>query len=565
MNRNRIKTLGILTLSIIGLLFTACNESAWDSHVTNDELLNYNLNEAIAQKPELSTFKAILKKTGYDQLLTTANSYTVFAPSNDAWTGVDTTDVARLEKIVGNLIAYKSYFTDTEELYKSVKSISGKKIYCTISGTDTTFNAAHITGKNFRTSNGVIQITDKVVELRNNVWEQLSQYGSASQFQYINSLNTKVMDTEKSIAIGVNAQGQVKYDTVWTNINSFLNKYALDNEDSVYTYIVVSNANYSTLYNKYKPYFAASTTAKTDSTTQFNVCQDFVFKGIVDITKFDTLTNVDGVKVPVLKGTGIKEVYNSSNGRVYVIDASNIRLKEKIKPIKIEGEAFTKAFDANYVFTRYKLWASGERDVALACGETQGDTLWRKLTGVKDSVVSRSYYLNNNYVANVANFFIEYKANVNSANYNIYYVAYDDISDHADPTYRNFGVYKIIQKLFISMPGGAALKRGTITSASGVTYASGIMNNYLGDNRCFVGQGKAGVHELTKLTQWDLDQANATQVIANQVSPANDLMTVPRSGTLTMWLCNAARSTTASKQGLLFLDYILLVPKITEE
>jgi len=29
-----------------------------------------------------------------------------------------------------------------------------------------------------------------------------------------------------------------------------------------------------------------------------NVCQDFVFKGIVDIQSNDTLTNIDGIKVP---------------------------------------------------------------------------------------------------------------------------------------------------------------------------------------------------------------------------------------------------------------------------
>jgi len=296
-----------------------------------------------------------------------------------------------------------------------------------------------------------------------------------------------------------------------------------------------------------------------DSATRFNVCQDFVFKGNYDITQFDTLTNVDGVKVP-LKDIVIKDSYNSSNGRVYVVSGINIPLKNKIKPIKIEGENFTRAQDANYVFTRYKLWASGQRDIAFAGQETQADTLYRRTTGIKDSIVSKTYFINSNLVANTANFFIEYKAKVNSANYDIYYVAYDDNAGDADLTYRNFGAYRIIQKLFISMPGGLPLTKGITDNTAGVA------NNYLGEGRCFVGQGIAGVKELTKLKQMNLIATTQLVDYTTPITTPNyDVMTVLNTGTLTMWLCNTARSVAASHQGLLFLDYILLVPRIPAE
>jgi uncharacterized surface protein with fasciclin (FAS1) repeats len=540
---------------------TGCYEAAWESHVTNDTYAKYNLSEAISQKPELSTFYKVLKKTGYDQFLTSANSFTVFAPKNDAWSTIDTTNTDQLVKIVGNLIVYKSYFTDMPDLYKSLKSIKGKNIF--YDPTTKSFNGASIdTTKNncnLRTSNGVLQLTDKVIELRNNIWEYLSAKTTNSQFQYINSLNQKTMDLTKSIAIGVDQNGKTKYDTVWTNVNNFLKNYPIDNEDSLYTYVIIENDGFSNLYAKYKPYFQMISPAKTDSATRFNVCQDFVFKGILDITKLtkDT-TNVDGVLVPLI-GSVIKETYNTSNGRVYVIDQSNIRLKDKIKPIKIEGENFTRASDANYVFTRYKLWASGQRDIAFAGGETQTDTLYRKTTGIRDSIVTKTYFLNSNLVANTANFYVEYKTKVNSANYDVYYVAYDDNAGDADSTYTSYGVYRIIQKLFISMPGGLPLSLGTFDNIRGVA------NNYLGDLRCFVGQGMAGKKELTKLRQMNLVVTTQLVDFITPITTANsDVMIVPTTGTLTMWLCNTARSVTASRQGLLFLDYILLVPRITE-
>jgi len=548
------KNIFILPLIAISLLMTGCYESIWEDHVEKEKLLNSNLMEAIGMKSELSTFASLLKKTGYNLVLEQGNSYTVLAPTNTAWTGIDTTNVDQVRKLIGSLIVLKSYTTKDAQLYKSIETINGKNLFY---DNDTqTFNGAKIVTADINVSNGIIQIMDKVVERKNNIWEYLSENVQYSQYNFINSLNTKVMDPAKSVAIGVEAStGKTKYDTVWTNINSFLKKYPLDNEDSVYTYIVVENSGFDLLYNKYKNYFNMSTPAKTDSTTRFNVCQDFVFKGIVDITKFDTLTNIDGVKVP-FKNVQISKSYNTSNGRVYVINASNIKLKEKIKPIYIEGENFTNATDVNFVFTRYKRSARGERDITLSSGEAQNDTLYRKLTHVRDSIVSKTYFINSGFVANYANFHIEYKAKVNSANYDVYYVAYDDIADHFDYTYTSYGVYKVIQKLFMSLPGASPLK-----------FNSGriVANNYLGDNICFVGQGKAGgVKELTKLKPYNL--VAATQIVSTPITTAgSDVLTIPTTGDLTMWLCNSARSITASRQGLLFLDYILLVPRINEQ
>lgn len=549
------KSVFYIPLLAVLLLMNGCYETAWENHALQDKVLGSNLVEAIALYPELSTLSSMLKKTGYDEVLKSANSFTVFAPTNAAWSVVDTTNIDLMRKLVGTLIVYKSYTSENDELFTSIKSVNGKTIY--YDAETQTFNAAKITNGDICAANGVIQITDKIVERNDNVWEFLSGKTAYQQFLFINSLNSRVMDPDKSVAVGVDANGMIKYDTVWKNINTFLQKYPIDSEDSLYTYVVVENEGYNRLYDKYRNYFRMGTVAQTDSTTHFNVCQDFVFKGIVDITKFDTLTNVDGVKVP-LKDVVITQKYNASNGLVYIIKESNIRLKDKIKPIFIEGEAYNKASDVNYVFTRYKRNARGERDVVLSSGETQADTLYRRTTGLKDSVVSKTYFINSGLVANISNFNIEYKTKVNSANYDVYYVAYDDIADHFDSTYTNYGVYKIVQKLYISLPGATPLKYGILDNSRGVA------NNYLGDTRCFVGSGRAGVKELTKLKQWNL--FSTTQLVETPViSSTAEILSVPKTGELTMWLCNAARSNASSRQGLLFLDYIMLVPRIIEE
>lgn len=542
------------------LLFTGCYDSMWNQHFGENNTEDKTLLDIIAKKPELSVYYSALKRTGYASVLENPNGYTVFAPENSAWSGIDTTNTESLTKLVGMTVVYQMYFTDNKALYSKVKSLSGKNIL--YNKVESTFNGAKLIKTDIVAANGVLHTTDQLVARKENVWSFLAAKSDNKQAAFVTSLNRQVMDTEKSIAIGVYSDGKTKYDTIWTNVNSFLKSYPLDNEDSVYTYILVQNSGFDLLYNKYKPYFRLSTEFKTDSTTRFNICQDFVFKGNVDITSLDTLENVDGVKIP-LNGAVITESYSASNGKVYVINQSNVRLKDKIKPIRIEGENYLTSSNSSFIFTRYKRWASGERDIALASSESQTDTLWRKKPLVagdiprRDSIATKSYVLNTNVIANVANFYIEYKAKVNSANYDVYYVAYDDIADHFDPTYTSFGVYKVTQKLFASMPGSAKLSRGSITSPAEVS------NNYLGNTTCFVGVTSAGVHELTKLKKWSL--VETTQIVnAPLNTPDADIMVVPQTGNMTLWLCNTARSNASSKQGLLFLDYILLVPRISE-
>lgn len=551
------KWIFILPAFLLSLGLTGCYDNAWENHLLKNEVSGEDLMEVVSANSELSILKELLVKTGYNEVLKLSNNYTVFAPANQAWIGVDTSNVELMRKMIGTLIVYNTYFTENSQTFNIFKAVNGKVLF--YDQATATINAAKITTPDIHAANGVIHITDKIVERRENIWDYIAQKTDFQQSQYISSLNKRVMDTEKSIAIGVYPDGKTKYDTIWKNINNFLQKYPLENEDSLYTYIVVENSGFDLLYNKYKKYFKMVTSNQTDSLTRFNICQDFVFKGMIDITKFDTITNVDGVKVPV-KDVVIKESYLASNGRVYVIEQSNIRLAEKIKPIKIEGEKYNRAFDASYVFTRYKLWASGQRDIVLAGGETQSDSLWRKVplapntVVTKDSVASKNYFITSSMVSNVNNFFIEFKTNINSADYDLYYVAYDDIADHNNQT----GVYKVTQKFFVSMPGAPVLKHGIVDNARGVA------NNYLGENRCFVGDGLAGRHELTKLKQWNL--VATTQLLESPVTSGSAaIMSVPRTGVMTIWLTNTARSTTASRQGLLFLDYILLVPRITEE
>ena len=553
---------------LIAVCFAGCRDNEWDKHTeVPDEMLTADILEKIKSDAELSTFYDALVKTGYAEVLSQATNFTVFAPKNSAWTGIDTkseNDIEALRDIVAHHITYGKMLTTDLAKQELIKMVDQKNV--SYNGNEQTLDNTSIVSSNKVAGNGVVHTIDDLLEIKMNVYEYItSEYKDLKQVKYIKGLDRLVMDKDKSVSLGVNDLGQVIYDTVWINENNFLKAFPINNEDLLTTYIVLKDAGYEHLRTKYAPYFVqlddtlSVSDSLTDATTQYNICQDFVISlnEAVDIASFDTIVNIGGVKVPI-SGANIEKTYDASNGKVYVLDQSNILLKEKIKPVVIEGENYRSSGSSGAVYVRYKLWANGGRDVMLNSNATQSDSIHTVGIDGQDSVYveSKTFNWNLDNRANVINCQLEYRANVNSVDYEIYYVAYDDIETHYSDSNH---VFRLEQKLFISMPRQARLTKGINTQANAV------INNYLGDTKCFVGQDVAGVHKETQLTQWNL-QNNTTQLLKEPIdAPDAALMKVPHSGTLTMWLCNTTRSTAASAQGMLFLDYIRLVPILPAE
>jgi uncharacterized surface protein with fasciclin (FAS1) repeats len=545
---------------LIGMFFLSCQDRQWDDHgkITMAGI-DANLLTVIQSHPDASVFSQALVATGYDHLLTEANNFTVFVPGNAAWQGVNPADVEALRKIVANHIIYGKKPTSESSLYEPLQAVGNKVIR--YDRQTQSFNGAQIVSSNHFAGNGVFHITDQIVTWKQSIWEYISGKDYL-QVEYINTLNQKAIDIKKSIQVGVNSTGNPVYDTVWINVNHFLEAAPLDDESKELTYIILKDEGFQHLVDKYKPYFTLPTPSQTDSLTRFQVCGDFIFEGIVDITQYDTLINLSGVKVPV-KNIVVEDTYDASNGRVYIIDRSDILLREKIKPVFMEGEDFTQAASASYLFIQYKLWASGTRSIALMSGVQQTNTLDTIGSEGQDSTynVSATFrWGDQNSGLNMNNSWIEYKLQVHSADYEIHYLSYDDLSDHVfSDVNRNM---RFQQKLYASLPGQPVLKKG-----GNSTHADAIINNYLGDTRCFAGRDTAGIYKERKMQQWSLLlSATAPQLLDQPVTdPGAEILSVPQTGALTLWLCNTTGSTSSFFQGWLFLDYLKLVPKLPEE
>ncbi|MDR0711342.1 MAG: fasciclin domain-containing protein [Prevotellaceae bacterium] len=560
----------LTAICAVVLLLFACQPDPWDSHIQESEqAVGVSLLDVVRENADWSSFYQALATTGYDSLLQSANTYTVFVPVNSAWSSVKMNDVDALRRIVTNHIAYEKRLSTDRLQSESLQMISGKIVR--YSATTQSFNGAQVTSPDHVASNGVLHVTDKLVEVQDNVWDNIYKIRNNSQVTFLKSLDHREMDMERSVQTGVNMTGQPVYDTVWAGVNDFLKETPLDDESREWTYIVVKNPGFGALYDKYKPYFAAlnddAAGTQTAALTSLNICRDFVFEGRIDIRQRDTITGIYGVKVPV-EGAIVDTVYECSNGRVYVIDKSNILLREKIKPVIIEGENFVDASDRGFVYKRYKQWASGDYDVILSGQTKQTDTVFvldslgvripSLVTGTDSFKVETKTFTTPGSAeasrTNINNFHIEYKAAVNAVSYHVYYVAFDDISSFSSDVNH---ILRIEQKLFISMPGRPTLKQGNSASADAIT------NGHLGDTICFVGLDTAGIHRETLLKPWSLDAK--TQFLKQPLkTPQAEVLKVTNVGELTLWLCNTTRRNATREQGMMFLDYIKLVPILEE-
>lgn len=273
----------ILFLSI--QILTSCTKE-WDKHdAVTDAQLTKTLMDQIDLNSNLSTFSGYLKKTGYDKIIASSKTFTVWAPTNAALQNLDqsvVTDTVKLKQFVGNCIANQSYLTSAAQPTLRVKTLNGKNI----TFTQTTFEEANITTANQYVANGILHIVDKAILPKLNIWEFVNSATTVGlkQKAFLQALNYTYTDTTQATQTGVDpATGKpiLKPGTGVINANTYLNTVAdVSNEDKQYTFFVLADAAFDSERNKLTKYFTTTGSYGTtglDSTsylTSFNVVKD---------------------------------------------------------------------------------------------------------------------------------------------------------------------------------------------------------------------------------------------------------------------------------------------------
>jgi len=357
--KNQYTKYFILLMLVTGI-FASCKKQ-WDQHdQITDPSLTVNLLQQINSNSDLSTFSQYLAKSGYDKVLGAGSKqFTVWAPNNAAMKNVDPTiltDSARLSQFVGNHISYQLYTTNLPQPTIRIKMLNGKNE----TFSKTTIEQATILTADKYASNGIYHVINKAISVKLNVWDYATNTGAANgkgittdallEQAYLVSQNYLVIDSVRSPHVGVNPlTGQIILGTPLVYINRNIYKDGigadLSNEDTQYTFFVLTDAGLNTQIAAENKYFATSSADSTAKLTSFNILKDLAVPGVYStkgepgtLAMPDTIISPLGVKVPINMADTIRS-YNASNGRVYVMRNINYRIQDKIVPIKIEGES----------------------------------------------------------------------------------------------------------------------------------------------------------------------------------------------------------------------------------
>lgn len=296
--------------------FPSCSED-WDNHYqVSDQVSQESMMELLKADPQLSTFAHMVEIAGYDELLGSSQTFTVFAPTNDALAGVDLDDVDAVKRIVLNHFARFNNTTASAN-GQSVKMYNGKRHSFdgkTFAGITLDPQRSDIIGKN-----GILHVLEDQIPYAYNFREYIQVHANTSKFNaFLNRFDELQMDLSASRPIGVDENGATVYDSVLIEYNPILQHpwYGVGDiadEDSTFTMIIPDDTAWEKAYNRIRPYYdnynddQAVADSIADVQTGLAIVQDLVFRQL--------LPNAPGEKY--LETTTGSEIFDPASHFMY--------------------------------------------------------------------------------------------------------------------------------------------------------------------------------------------------------------------------------------------------------
>ena len=375
--------------------FVACSD--WTDHYEADsavmETQHQTLWEYIDSSQDLTKFKSLLQKTGYDAVLNNTQTYTVWAPADGTYDydALDRLDNSRLvREFVENHVARNNY-PASGMVDKLLYAINEKRMHF---GGNQQYNIQNVglSKANVATSNGTLHVLNGQIPFMANLYESLNNndHPIDSIANYYHSFDERELNIYRSVQ-GPIVDGQLTYlDSIFDERNELYSYFwaFINREDSNYTMIVPTNEAWikakeqiSKCY-KYLPSFefqefTSTSTTKTpvsirdvDSLTNAivnNMLMSDLFynNNLYDNKKLNTLQTGQKLQADSLISTGMTKVYtedaadmfegavryNKSNGAMWLTDSLRFRPWHKWNPelvIQLENHSLVATLDNVY-------------------------------------------------------------------------------------------------------------------------------------------------------------------------------------------------------------------------
>ena len=242
--------------------------SDWDDHydVNGNNLpgADATLWEQICSQDELSNFVTLLTKVHYDDALKSNQSFTVWAPNNNAYDFEKynaMSDSLLKAEFLNNHIA-RGYHRASGDIDERIHFLNKKVLDFKGSDNSYVLSGEAVDSTNILSKNGVMHLMKGMMDFRPNFYEYFAREHEGgvttnSLKDIFMSKMKREIDKDKSVE-GPMKDGEVTYlDTVYTEYNQMftLLNAQLTSEDSTYTMIVPSDKAWKKAYKHVEAYF----------------------------------------------------------------------------------------------------------------------------------------------------------------------------------------------------------------------------------------------------------------------------------------------------------------------
>ena len=372
-----------------GAMTTACSD--WDDHYDNNGVsgsASETIWENVKANANLSQFADLMHKAGYDEVINTTQTYTVWAPLNGTF-NYDSLNALPLNNLkqhfAMNHVARFNY--PASGSVDAAVTMLNKKVMPFLGNGTYTFNGVEVVSPNVASSNGMLHVTNGMVNYMANLFESLDSMALPidSISRYFHNYDQKVLDEANSVK-GPVVDGRLTYlDSVFVeqNILLYLHKAMIHLEDSNYTMLLPSDEAWQKAYKavkscfNYKPFTFVKDIPQTnlkkataenydtgstkldfdllnDSIIHYMICKDLFFNNnlyhnrvLNDLQtgaqlSVDSLVNTDR---SIFYGNDASDMFadarriDKSNGSMWLTDSLRLRPWLTYNPIiKIQGE-----------------------------------------------------------------------------------------------------------------------------------------------------------------------------------------------------------------------------------
>lgn len=234
-----------LTLAGLAMAVASCTDFADynEAYVGQSGASMQSLWANISANDELSDFAKLLRKAGYDEYLSAARTYTVFAPLNGTYNSdslalLDSATLA--SRFVENHVANYNYQL-SGTVNERIHTLN-EKSFVFDSSSGGTFAGVSINEANQPSLNGTMHTLNGYAPYYPNVYEYIFDVEGCDSIQnYFYKYHSSVLDEDASVEGPIDEDGNPTYsDSVMVETNTLFNslRALLNEEDSSYTMLI---------------------------------------------------------------------------------------------------------------------------------------------------------------------------------------------------------------------------------------------------------------------------------------------------------------------------------------